>query len=70
MDVHDVPSASKPEKNLTIKNSVGPDFIYKFLRLRIPLEVGMVVVSFMFVSKKKIVLKLLNSDRRTWLLLP
>lgn len=47
MDVHDVPSASKPLVNPTIKQGqeVGhPDF-YTYLRLRLPLEVGMVVVS-------------------------
>ena len=47
MDVHDVPSASKPEKNDTIAGvPLGhPDF-YNYLRLRLPLEEGMVVVSF------------------------
>jgi len=47
MDVHDVPSASKPLVNPTIKKGqeLGhPDF-YTYLRLRLPLEVGMVVVS-------------------------
>lgn len=45
MDVHDVPSASKPLVNPTInKGQVQghPDF-YTYLRLRLPLEVGMVV---------------------------
>jgi Xaa-Pro dipeptidase len=47
MDVHDVPSASKPLVNPTIQKGQGlghPDF-YTYLRLRLPLEVGMVVVS-------------------------
>ena len=47
MDVHDVPSASKPLVNPTIQKGreIGhPDF-YTYLRLRLPLEVGMVVVS-------------------------
>ena len=47
MDVHDVPSASKPLVNHTIPKGqeIGhPDF-YTYLRLRLPLEVGMVVVS-------------------------
>lgn len=45
MDVHDVPSASKPLVNPTIQKGqeLGhPDF-YTYLRLRLPLEVGMVV---------------------------
>ena len=47
MDVHDVPSASKPNVNPTIqkgKELGHPDF-YTYLRLRLPLQVGMVVVS-------------------------
>lgn len=47
MDVHDVPSASKPLVNPTIQKGQGeghPSF-YTYLRLRLPLEVGMVVVS-------------------------
>jgi Xaa-Pro dipeptidase len=47
MDVHDVPSASKPEKNPSIKHGVdvlGHESFYQYLRLRIPLEAGMVVV--------------------------
>jgi Xaa-Pro dipeptidase len=47
MDVHDVPSASKPLVNSTIQKGQvpgHPDF-YTYLRLRLPLEVGMVVVS-------------------------
>lgn len=47
LDVHDVPSASKPVPNLTIEYG-GADFghekFYENLRLRLPLEVGMVVV--------------------------
>ncbi|THG97121.1 hypothetical protein EW026_g4821 [Hermanssonia centrifuga] len=44
MDVHDVPSASKPENNNTISGiPLGhPDF-YTYLRLRLPLREGMVV---------------------------
>ncbi|KAI0781606.1 Creatinase/aminopeptidase [Irpex lacteus] len=44
MDVHDVPSSSKPANNPTIKGlELGnPDF-YTYLRLRLPLEEGMVV---------------------------
>ncbi|KAI0693061.1 Creatinase/aminopeptidase [Cytidiella melzeri] len=44
LDVHDVPSASKPAHNPTIKGlELGhPDF-YTYLRLRLPLEEGMVV---------------------------
>jgi Xaa-Pro dipeptidase len=46
MDVHDVPSASKPAANATIKKDaeLGPSEFYTYLRLRLPLEVNMVVV--------------------------
>ena len=44
MDVHDVPSASKPTINDTIKTVEGHPSFYDFLRLRLPLEAGMVVV--------------------------
>ena len=47
MDVHDVPSASKPMKNDTIGKGIElgcPEF-YTYLRLRLPLEENMVVVS-------------------------
>lgn len=48
MDVHDVPSASKPELafNMTMpeKSKRNPEF-YTYLRLRLPLEPGMVLVS-------------------------
>lgn len=44
LDVHDVPSASKPEKNDTIVE-LGHESFYTYLRLRLPLEEGMVVVS-------------------------
>ena len=50
LDVHDVPSASKPAHNPTIAQGngsgarVGHENFYKYLRLRLPLEVGMVVV--------------------------
>lgn len=47
LDVHDVPSASKPAVNNTITKGVElgcPEF-YTYLRLRLPLEQSMVVVS-------------------------
>ncbi|TFK68909.1 Creatinase/aminopeptidase [Pluteus cervinus] len=44
MDVHDVPSASKPTINSTIpEDSEGHESLYTYLRLRLPLEEGMVV---------------------------
>lgn len=44
MDVHDVPSASKPEVNGTIADPPkGCKELYTYLRLRLPLEAGMVV---------------------------
>jgi Xaa-Pro dipeptidase len=46
MDVHDVPSASKPVRNYTTGKNSGPPEFFKWLRLRLPLEVGMVVVGF------------------------
>jgi Xaa-Pro dipeptidase len=46
MDVHDVPSASKPSINDTIKTVSGHPSFYDFLRLRLPLEAGMVVVCY------------------------
>lgn len=47
MDVHDVPSASKPNDNKTIANTaLGHESFYAYLRLRLPLEAGMVVVCF------------------------
>lgn len=48
MDVHDVPSASKPAVNHTINNIAGHPSFYDFLRLRLPLEAGMVVVRYLF----------------------
>jgi Xaa-Pro dipeptidase len=48
MDVHDVPSASKPAVNHTIKTAAGHPSFYDFLRLRLPLEAGMVVVRYSF----------------------
>ena len=47
MDVHDVPSASKPVKNDTIGKGIelGCQDFYTYLRLRLPLEENMVVVS-------------------------
>ncbi|KAH9484932.1 putative Xaa-Pro aminopeptidase PEPP [Psilocybe cubensis] len=44
MDVHDVPSASKPAVNPTIGGvTLGHESFYTYLRLRLPLETGMVV---------------------------
>ncbi|KAG1727777.1 Creatinase/aminopeptidase [Suillus paluster] len=44
MDVHDVPSASKPVDNTTIpQDNVGHPKFYTYLRLRLPLAEGMVV---------------------------
>ncbi|KAH9052663.1 Creatinase/aminopeptidase [Lactarius vividus] len=51
LDVHDVPSASKPEHNPTIAQGSGSgssaepghEKFYEYLRLRLPLEEGMVV---------------------------
>lgn len=49
LDVHDVPSASRPEpesENKTIPElSRKHPLFYTYLRLRLPLEAGMVVVS-------------------------
>ncbi|KAL7411963.1 metallopeptidase family M24-domain-containing protein [Mrakia frigida] len=45
LDVHDVPSASKPLKNTTLPSASlteNPEF-YAYLRLRLPLAVGMIV---------------------------
>ena len=53
-DVHDVPSASKPAHNPTIAQGNGSggepghEKFYEYLRLRLPLEEGMVVVRFSF----------------------
>ena len=45
MDVHDVPSASKPANNPTIGGvTLGHESFYTYLRLRLPLQAGMVVV--------------------------
>ncbi|KAF9556692.1 Creatinase/aminopeptidase [Agrocybe pediades] len=44
MDVHDIPSASKPDVNPTIGGvTLGHESFYTYLRLRLPLEAGMVV---------------------------
>jgi Xaa-Pro dipeptidase len=49
LDVHDVPSASRPEpesENKTIPElSHKHPLFYTYLRLRLPLEAGMVLVS-------------------------
>lgn len=45
MDVHDVPSTSKPAVNDTLpKGNTGHESFYDYLRLKLPLEAGMVVV--------------------------
>lgn len=52
LDVHDVPSASKPSVNNTIQKGVElgcPEF-YTYLRLRLPLEHNMVVVSEFYIA--------------------
>ncbi|KIK67312.1 hypothetical protein GYMLUDRAFT_37402 [Collybiopsis luxurians FD-317 M1] len=45
MDVHDVPSASKPASNPTITkaSTIGHESFYTYLRLRLPLQKNMVV---------------------------
>ena len=50
LDVHDVPSASKPTPNPTIEGGTEPghEKFYEYLRLRLPLEVGMVVVRLLY----------------------
>ncbi|KAF8639314.1 hypothetical protein AX17_001595 [Amanita inopinata Kibby_2008] len=46
LDVHDVPGASQPDNNRTIpKFDVTHDSFFTYLRLRLPLQTGMVVVS-------------------------
>jgi hypothetical protein len=46
LDVHDVPSASKPDVNFSLENKKieGHKKLYDYLRLRLVLEEGMVVV--------------------------
>lgn len=49
MDVHDCPTASKPTVNPTIQENnaaveLGHTSFYDYLRLRLPLKAGMVVV--------------------------
>ena len=45
MDVHDVPGASKPSVNPTLGGiTLGNESFYTYLRLRLPLKEGMVVV--------------------------
>ncbi len=51
LDVHDVPSASKPEPNPTIIRGdadIGHEKFYEYLRLRLPLQVGMVLVRLVY----------------------
>ncbi|KAF6756564.1 Creatinase/aminopeptidase [Ephemerocybe angulata] len=44
LDVHDVPSTSKPTSNSTVPHHGADDeSLYTYLRLRLPLEAGMVV---------------------------
>lgn len=73
MDVHDVPSASKPAHNPTIAQGSGAgaepghEKLYEYLRLRLPLEEGMVVVRFGFsLLGLRVVFwqSLMRSDRR------
>ena len=46
MDVHDVPGASRPKLNSTIpKFPISHESFFTYLRLRLPLQAGMVVVS-------------------------
>ena len=47
LDVQDVPSASAPVPNGTLGKAIelGHESFYTYLRLRLPLEEGMVVVS-------------------------
>lgn len=65
MDVHDVPSASKPVNNNTIGTTLGHESFYAYLRLRLPLEVGMVVVSYLFLPNVLFKIDPLNVDGRT-----
>jgi len=51
MDVHDVPSASGPA-GITPPQGKGHEGIYRFLRLRRKLEVGMVVVCLLLVKHR------------------
>jgi Xaa-Pro dipeptidase len=47
LDVHDVPTASKPRPNSSIAHDnaeLNHEKFYDYLRLRLPLEAGMVVV--------------------------
>ena len=47
-----MPSASKPISNKTIGGvTLGHESFYTYLRLRLPLEAGMVVVSYSIHSK-------------------
>lgn len=77
MDVHDVPSASKPLVNPTIQKGpgIGHQDFYTYLRLRLPLEVGMVVVSgrssliTTIVERNLVDSHSVQSDRRTGYLL-
>jgi Xaa-Pro dipeptidase len=51
LDVHDVPSASKPIPNPSIVcggTELGHEKFYEYLRLRLPLEAGMVVVRLLY----------------------
>lgn len=72
MDVHDVPSASKPENNETIARlPLGHESFYTYLRLRLPLEKGMVVVSLTRIGVDMLKAKRRETDGRArHLLLP
>ena len=72
LDVHDVPSASKPAHNNTIPafSSQNPEF-YQYLRLRLPLEKGMCVVCALPLLARSFRQTDLHlfADNRTWMLL-
>ena len=80
LDVHDVPSASKPIPNPTILGAAkepGHEKFYEYLRLRLPLEVGMVVVRLLYCCRltgllcaSKAVANVSGTDGRTGSILP
>lgn len=72
MDVHDVPSASKPDVNPSLANKKleGHEKLYDYLRLRLVLEEGMIVVCFLSSSRGTSVRLTTITDRRTWDILP
>lgn len=72
MDVHDVPSASKPAVNPTVNKglTIGHESFYTYLRLRLPLQKNMIVVSAFGVQLVSFVLMILcfSLDGRAGLL--